>query len=261
MRTIKSIYFHNPTPLQLERTLCMLLKKGYRFLSADELFLCLTCGQPIKGRLAFLSLDDAWRSNLLLVPVIEKLNVPITIFAPTEPIETGNYWWEYVPREKREYVKRLGYADFCEYISKACSEKTLERSCMTKEEIKILAQHPLVSIQSHTVTHPILTSLSDSQLAKEIKESKSRLEAIIGHEVCYFSYPNGSYTAREVEVARQTYRMAFSTDLHYISRRDDMFMLPRIELTGRRYRDILKFYNVWPLLRKIGCTLLRIPQD
>lgn len=259
MNTIKSIYFHNPTPVQLERTVCWLLAKGYRFVSADELYGIVANKHAVSGRLAFLSLDDAWRTNLRLVPVVEKYNVPITIFAPVEAIETGNYWWEYVPREEREGFKRLGYAEFCGRMAELRCRKTLKRSCMTADEIRRLAQNPLVSIQSHTLTHPILTSLPDGHLAYELAQSKQRLEAMTGCEVRYFSYPNGTYSCREVEAARLVYRMAFTTDLHYISGSDDILALPRIELTGRYHRDKLKFYNIWPVMRKIGCTILHKP--
>lgn len=261
MNTIKSIYFHTPTPPQLERTLRWMKRGGYRFLSADELYQCLTSGHMPQGRLAFLSLDDAWRSNLQLIPVIEKYGAPITIFAPTEPIEAGNYWWEYIPREERECVKRLSYADFCRRVANERKKLTMERSCMTEEEIRTLARHPLVSIQSHTMTHPILTALPDELLKEEMRQSKRLLEAITGEDVSYFSYPNGSYTTREVEAARQVYKMALTTDLRDIHLDDDVLALPRIELTGRRYRDILKFYNIWPFLRKMGCILLRRPQE
>ena len=243
----------------MERTVCWLLAKGYRFVSADELYSIVANRRTVCGRLAFLSLDDAWRTNLRLVSVIEKYNVPITIFAPVEAIETGNYWWEYVPREERECFKRLGYAEFCGRMTELRRRKTLERSCMTADEIRQLAQNPLVSIQSHTLTHPILTRLPDKLLASELALSKQRLEAMTGCDVCYFSYPNGTYSDREVEAARHIYRMAFTTDLHYISGSDDILALPRIELTGRYCRDKLKFYNIWPVMRKIGCAILHKP--
>lgn len=261
MNSIKSIYCHNPSPAQLEYIIRWMLHRGYRFLSADELYHCLTDKCIIKGRLAFLSLDDAWRSNLELVSIIERYNVHITIFALIEPIKSGNYWWEYVPREEREAIKRLDYSDFCRHIENARQTKILERSCMTAEEIGRLARHPLVSIQSHTLTHPILPKLPDELLYKEIRESKQLLEAIIGHEVNYFSYPNGSYTAREIGVVQKVYKMAFTTDLHCISLSDNILALPRIEITGKRYRDLLKIYNIWPIIRKVGRTILLKPQD
>lgn len=254
MKKIKSIYYHNPTPIQLERTICWLLFKGFRFISSDELFYNFSQKCPIHEKLVYLSLDDAWRGNLLLVPIIEKYHVPITIFAPVEPVEKGNYWWEYVQRKEREKYKNLNYVDFCEAVSLLREKQTLVRSCMTSEELRKLAQHPLVSIQSHTLTHPILTVLPNELLRKELKDSKEKLESMIGCDVNYFSYPNGTYTAREVEAAREIYKMAFTTDLHDITNEDDILALPRIEITGRYQRDKLKFYNIWPFIRKI-CLL------
>ena len=251
MKTIKSIYYHNPTPAQLERTIAWLQRKGYRFLTIDELFDYASGNRPIDGRLAYLSFDDAWRSNLELIPVIEQHAVPITIFAPVEPIESGNYWWEYMPREQRERFKTLDYQEFTARMAELKARQSLQRSCMTADELRSIARHPLVSVQSHTLTHPILTSLPDDIMRREIVESKARLEAIIGKRVDYFSYPNGTYTMREVEAARSAYKMAFTTDLRYISVGDDLLALPRIEVTGRYWRDKLKFYNIWPIIKKI----------
>lgn len=258
---IRSIYYHNPTPQQLERTLCWLIGMGYTFLSADEVYDMVTTKHKAKGKHVFMSFDDAWRSNLQLIPVIEKYNVPITIFAPTEPLESGNYWWEYVAKEQREDFKKLDYETFCSRLDRLHQQTVLERSCMTKEELRALSRHPLVSIQSHTITHPILTKLPEKRMLEELKEAKNQLENIIQQEVNYFSYPNGSYTPREVEAARQVYKMAFTTDLHHITTDNDPLALPRIEITGRYHRDKLKFYNIWPLIRKVGLYMLHKQQD
>lgn len=256
MKSIKSIYYHCPTPAQLERTIKWLQSKGYRFISCEELYDCMASKRPIKEKLVYLSLDDAWQSNLLLIPILEKYNVLVTIFAPTEPIESGNYWWEYVPKEECEQFKTLAYDEFCKRIEKLKGQHKMARSCMTADEIRSIAKHPLVSIQSHTLTHPILTSQPEDLMEREIRESKERLENLIGQQVDFFSYPNGSFSKREVECARSVYKMAFTTELHHITYSDDILALPRIEVTGLYFRDKLKFYRVWPVIRKIGCLLL-----
>lgn len=256
MKSIKSIYYHNPTPQQLERTVIWLQKKGSRFISIEELYDYVINHRPINERLVFLSLDDAWRDNLRLIPTIEKYHVPITIFAPVEPIASGNYWWEYVAKEEREYFKLLPYEDFCQRLSMLKGQQHLTRSCMTADEIRTLAKHPLVSIQAHTLTHPILTSLTEADLQKELREGKAQLERIIGQRVDYFSYPNGTYSEREVALAKDIYKMAFTTDLRYITPQEQVWTLPRIEVTGRYFRDKLKFYNLWPIVRKVGCWVL-----
>lgn len=257
MKSIKSIYYHNPTPQQLERTICWLQSKGYRFISCDELYNDVRQSAWRDEKLVFLSLDDAWRTNLQLIPVIEKYHVPITIFAPVEPLLSGNYWWDYLSRPEREAFKQLSYDDFSRKMQQLRARSRLPRTCMTKDELRQLAQHPLVSIQSHTMTHPILTSLPDVLLQEEIEHAKAALEKIIEQPVDYFSYPNGSYGKREVEMVRGVYKMAFTTELRHITPKEDIMALPRIEVTGNYVRDKLKFYKIWPLIRRIACIVLR----
>jgi peptidoglycan/xylan/chitin deacetylase (PgdA/CDA1 family) len=68
-----------------------------------------------------------------------------------------------------------------------------------------------VEIASHTLTHPILTLLDNERLRRELQDSRSRLEAMLGHEVRSFCYPNGNYderVLREAERARYTCAVA-----------------------------------------------------
>ena len=60
-----------------------------------------------------------------------------------------------------------------------------------------------VEIGSHTLTHPILTNVGDERLRRELSDSKSRLEEVLGHQVDLFCYPNGDNDERvRCEVAR-----------------------------------------------------------
>ncbi len=51
-------------------------------------------------------------------------------------------------------------------------------------------------VQSHTVTHPFLTRMSDGQLAYEMQQSKADLEARVGWPVRYICYPYGESNPR-----------------------------------------------------------------
>jgi hypothetical protein len=51
-------------------------------------------------------------------------------------------------------------------------------------------------IESHTLTHPILTGVNDERLETELRESKSRLETMLDRRAELFCYPNGNYDAR-----------------------------------------------------------------
>ncbi len=57
-------------------------------------------------------------------------------------------------------------------------------------------------ICSHTVTHPMLTQVSDAQLIKELTESKHYLENIIGQAVPNFASPYGDYNQHVNDVLK-----------------------------------------------------------
>jgi peptidoglycan/xylan/chitin deacetylase (PgdA/CDA1 family) len=102
---------------------------------------------------------------------------------------------------------------------------------MTPEMIRNLAQQG-IEIGAHTVSHPILTSLSDASARHEIAEGKRQLEAILGKPVRYFAYPNGKhgmdFDERHVAMAREVgFDAAFSTALGAASSAHDPYALPR----------------------------------
>lgn len=255
MNIIKSLYYHSPDLAGFERMVGYYQKKGYRFISVEELFTRLNANNEHEEKLAFISLDDGRRRNLQLIPIIEQYNVPICIFVSTEPLCSGNYWWDYVIKERgfKQMIefKKLSYQEFYSQLGEMQKRNELARTALTVDEVKMLANHPLVSIQSHTVHHPILTHVPNDVLHKELSESKSFLESLTGKEVFAFSYPNGSLTSREVDACRDYYKLAFTTEQRNISLDDDVFLLPRYALTGDYYRDLLKVKGIWKILKGI----------
>lgn len=255
MKSIHSIYYHNPNPNGVEKMIIYHLKMGYRFISLAELYEILKQKITPKEKLAFVSLDDGWLGNLSLLPVIEKYKVPICIFVATEPIKSGNFWWEYVcdaiGRKGMLEYKKLPYMDFYSKLKTHKSSISLERSALTKNDVILLGKHPLVTIQSHSVNHPILTNVPSDILEMELNDSKIELENLIKREVYAFSYPNGSLSKREVDACKNIYSMAFTTEQRNISISDDIYMLPRYALTGNVFRDLLKIWGIWKLIKRI----------
>jgi len=70
-----------------------------------------------------------------------------------------------------------------------------------------------IEIGSHTVTHPLLTRVTEDRLRLELEQSRGRLEERLGHPVTQFCYPNGAYdrTVRDA-VARAGYRLAVTSE-------------------------------------------------
>ncbi|MGK7887900.1 MAG: polysaccharide deacetylase family protein [Leptolyngbyaceae cyanobacterium] len=82
------------------------------------------------------------------------------------------------------------------------------------DQVKVLANDPLMTIASHSIMHPRdLRDLDDLTLAQEIVESKQLLEAALGQEIHYFTYPEGNYDDRVAEiVAMAGYQAALTMD-------------------------------------------------
>jgi peptidoglycan/xylan/chitin deacetylase (PgdA/CDA1 family) len=69
-----------------------------------------------------------------------------------------------------------------------------------------------VQFGSHTLTHPFLPSISDAELQREVCDSKSRLEDMLGVEITSFAYPFGGVDMRvRSAVATAGYKVAFTT--------------------------------------------------
>ena len=129
-------------------------------------------------------------------------------------------------------------------------EIKLQRSSITVDELAILAKHPLVSLQSHTVTHPILTNCSKETLDWELVKSKKYLEENTGKEVFAFSYPNGDVGEREIKAVENTgYKIAFTTKPTLIdtTNPENMFLIPRkaINTLGGKYENLAKIIGIW----------------
>ena len=85
-------------------------------------------------------------------------------------------------------------------------------------------------IASHSVTHPDLPSLTDSQLAEEMTESRRLLEEEFGISVTDFCYPAGRYDERVIAAVRKAgYRSATSTEPG-LARPSDRWSLDRIRI-------------------------------
>lgn len=101
---------------------------------------------------------------------------------------------------------------------------------MTWHELKEMHQDGH-EIGSHSMTHPILPLVSDTQLEEEISGSRIHLKERLGFEIETFCYPNGDCNERvAAAVQRAGYRHAVTTQYgvndddtsHYFWKRCDM---------------------------------------
>lgn len=140
---------------------------------------------PIEGRYVCVTFDDGYRDNLEHgVPVLEKLEIPATIFVPTAVIDgDAGYWWF------QEQPPALSW-----------------------EEIRGLLAGGLIDVQPHTRTHPLLPQIDDAAAYDEIIGSRDDLFERSGRGSTTFCYPAGLYGPREEALVREAgYRAAVTT--------------------------------------------------
>ena len=100
---------------------------------------------------------------------------------------------------------------------------------LSGEEIVTLAEGGLIEIGSHTISHPFLSELAIELQRDEIRNSKARLENLLGHQVNSFAYPHGMYTKDTVAIVKEAgYNSACTCANERIKGYNDLFLLPRI---------------------------------
>jgi peptidoglycan/xylan/chitin deacetylase (PgdA/CDA1 family) len=127
---------------------------------------------------------------------------------------------------------------------------------LTENELVDLSSNELIEIGSHSVSHPSLVDLEILEQEKEIAESKSDLEKIIGSSITSFSYPYGlpeDYSTDTVTMVEKIgYKRACNSDIDIIENGTDIFQLPRYWVQNWSGTYFHKRLKRWIGSRQIG---------
>lgn len=97
------------------------------------------------------------------------------------------------------------------------------------EQCREMSQHG-IEFGSHTITHPILTSLSDQELRHELVGSKEAIEKHIGRKVSVLSFPNGGRRDFNHNVVRVAQESGYSMSVSYVGGINKLKQLERNQL-------------------------------
>jgi len=212
-----------------------------------------------------LTFDDGLRNNFTVVyPVLRELQLPATFFVCPDLIGAGRWLWNHEarcrlqslpPEELTEVRSKLlaanvsveGMVEWVKTLKppqRRWAEEMIRQATpdfhptaaqceaydmMGWEEVSAL-DPALITIGSHTLSHPILTTLTAGELDRELRESRRMLEQKLAREISFFCYPNGSYDERVYQAVRNNYSAAVTTETGVLGRKDqfDLHRLPRI---------------------------------
>jgi peptidoglycan/xylan/chitin deacetylase (PgdA/CDA1 family) len=131
-------------------------------------------------RYAAVTFDDGLENIITnALPELAQRKIPSTLFIVTEALGTNPKW---------------------EYFG---GDDPSQQRVMTEQQLRQLPSE-LVTIGSHTMTHPMLpTVLNHDQLQRELAGSRAKLGNILGREVKLFSFPYGAFSESVVEGCRE----------------------------------------------------------
>lgn len=121
-----------------------------------------------------------------------------------------------------------------------------DQRAMTPDELVELCAGGLVEIGSHSVTHPVLASMSPAKQRLELLDSKVRLEQIVGHPVTSFSYPNGSASEQTPALVREAgFSCACASHWDIARPGSDLFRLPRFWVPDAEGDQFFRWLKRW----------------
>ena len=98
------------------------------------------------------------------------------------------------------------------------------------DQIKEMEESGFIDIQSHTITHTRLATLSLEQIKSELNDSKTYLKEKLGKDSTVICYPYGSYNKDVLAEAGKiyTYGLAMDGGVYYTNKHKNLLEIPRI---------------------------------
>ena len=260
------------------------LKQRFDIVPLDAMIRDILSGEPApcgegRSQLA-ITFDDGLRNQCRIArPVLEQLAVPATIFVCPGLVESGQWMWNHDARARLHRLQTEAFAEWARHVNSPSQQtegviawmKTLSlperlqvqaqlRDCTTDfvptqeehaaydlmdwEEIRG-CDSGLMAIGSHTMTHPILPTLTVPEIQSELQDSRDILEARLNRTVDVFCFPNGSTDDRVRQIARSIYRAALTTEEGMVTSSVDPIGIPRIPVTSHLPLLAWRMHRPW----------------
>jgi peptidoglycan/xylan/chitin deacetylase (PgdA/CDA1 family) len=284
-------------PEFLREMLAHLRASGIEIIGLDELHRRLIERDFSRRFACFTFDDGYRDNRDFALPVMREFDAPFTIFVTTAFAEgQGLLWWialeQVLAKANRIEVEIGGVSTRLETTTTAAkgaayrrlhrwlrglpSEPDLRREigalcarhgvdqaaicsdlCMSWDELKRIDREPLITIGAHSLSHCNLARQSHEMAAREIAESRARIEAALQRPVAHMAYPYGDRAAagtREFALAAAAgFKTAVTTrpGMIFAENAAHLTALPRVSLNGH-YQDT----RVLPVLTSGAATAM-----
>lgn len=133
------------------------------------------------GRYTAITFDDGLENTLEnALPELKNRAIPATLFIVSDLLGRTRDWEHYGGDDTRQ-----------------------ERVMSLEELRQVAADTELITIGSHTMTHPMLTKIEKKELDQELLGSRKKLEQLLHCDVTLFSFPYGAFDENAIEACRE----------------------------------------------------------
>ena len=238
------------------------LRRHFHVVKLSELCCQIALGRPMRN-VAALTVDDGRRNFYeYLYPLLKEFDLPATFFVVSSFISKREWLWtdkvlwlskqpnrpqELGPDKLPAFFARLNgmppearnaHIDFfAQGMGSSIPRRAPPQYAPCSwGELREMCDSGLVEIGSHTVTHPILSTLRDNESAYEIRASRAEMEEHLGRSVTLFGIPNGTYKDYRPSQVKQIrdagYAGAAAALEGLVGAEVDPYQLPRIGIAG-----------------------------
>lgn len=233
-------------------------------------------------------------------PILKKYNVPAAIYVVTDSVDGNIPWernllylisltkkeqfrltyrgkeheFEIKTRSQKRSVKKIlqdymsgldneEQGNLLKQISQNLNVQLFglaQKLFLSWHQIREMNKGPLITIGSHSLTHPRLTYIPLEKADREILEPKIRIENKLGEEITSFCYPDNYFSKEVINLVKNAgYSSALAVatrgilnDLNKIG--DDVFELRRICMPDRSYIPLLavELSGLMRIIKKAG---------
>ncbi len=240
------------------------LRRHFRVVSLAQIAEQLAAGRELPPKMVALTIDDGRRNCYeFLFPLLKEFGLPVTFFVVSSYVGGEAWIWtdkvlwlseQLKPPEEVVAGKLDGVFRSLNRMRPAERDASIEAMARSVgitipkipplkyapsswDELREMAASGLVEIGSHTVTHPILSSITDEESWTEIRRSRAQIEERIGGEVRCFCYPNGmpgDFRPSQVRQVREAgYACAVIAQSGLVQNGCDSYQMPRLGMARK----------------------------
>lgn len=266
------------SPSFLDAALTRVRALGFEIVGMDAVAARLREGADLDAPFVAVTFDDGYRDTLrAAAPILRRHGAPYTVYVtPGFADRTARMWWVELEEAVRRlsHIETTIAGEALSLPARDGAEKTdaffaiywrlralpepalldevakladvagydplasAATLCCDWSELAELAADPLCTIGAHTMTHPRLATLPETEARAEMAGSRDAIRARLGVETRHFAYPVGDPTSasrRDFEIAKA---LGFETGVTtrpgmlFPEHGGDLLALPRVSVNG-----------------------------